>query len=197
MKQIFNLPIIVIVSFILSAFSCHADNKSIKEQIGQTIQNITENIDSIDSSTVILERKSDEYYKYKKEELIQENMVAIYAIIFIFGIPSLVFILITIFVILYLYKKRTARYRIIDKALDKGIELPESFFNETTLPAQKSRLQSALIWIGCGFGIMCFFCCLCDVESGIAFGVIPFFVGIAKLITYFVEDRKKADKDAK
>lgn len=200
MKRIINFPIIVIISILLSSFNGYADNKkSIKGQVEQTVQRIAENIDSLNTSTIILDQtpqKSSDYYQYKRYELAQDNMVAIYGIIFVFGFPALTVLVVTFFILFFLYKKRTARYHTINKAIENGIELPESFYNETTLPAQKSRLQSSLTWIGFGLGLTCFVGIFDCFEHGIALGIIPLLVGIAKLITYFVEDRKKADNNA-
>ena len=52
------------------------------------------------------------------------------------------------------------------------------------------------MWLAWGVGIIAF----CLIVSGakdtvFAIGFIPLLVGVAKLITYFVEDRKKDDAE--
>ena len=71
--------------------------------------------------------------------------------------------------------------------------LPESFF---AIPEaeKKSRLQSGLVWIGWGLGLICLFAVCGSIKTAMI-GLIPLFVGTAKLITYFVEDRKKDNNE--
>ncbi len=121
-----------------------------------------------------------------------------------FGVVLIIFIAITspfacaVLIVFFIIRGITIRQREHNKLIEKAIEcnypLPKDFFNA---PKQsKSRLQSALVWLAWGVGIIAF----CLIVSGakdtvFAIGFIPLLIGVAKLITYFVEDRKKEDAE--
>lgn len=87
--------------------------------------------------------------------------------------------------------RQRERNKLIEKAIDNNYILPHDFF--ANYHNARTRLQSALVWLAWGVGIMVFFLIITD-ETVYAIGIIPLLVGIAKLITYFVEDRKKEEK---
>ena len=103
-------------------------------------------------------------------------------------------VLIVFFIIRGITSRQREHNKLIEKAIECNYPLPNDFFKA---PKQsKSRLQSALVWLAWGVGIIAF----CLIVSGakdtvFAIGFIPLLVGVAKLITYFVEDRKKENAE--
>lgn len=87
--------------------------------------------------------------------------------------------------------KEQRMFQLYEKALDAGKELPESFFNQSN-NEQKSHLLKGMIWMGSGLGISIGALYLMGKDSPWGFGLIPFFVGIAYLISYFIEKPDKA-----
>lgn len=212
MKQIFKFSIIASIILLLSPLTVQSQNSISSQIIDNLTEKITEHIepsDSIVTSSTEIESQSQSNelngelkrveeahdYKLKRMEASHEYMISALAIICTIGLPIALFFIVTIIFIIYIYKRRTLKYRIINKAIDNGITLPDSFYNEQDINKPKnSRLHSALVWIACGLGISCFFF-FADAGEAVAIGFAPIFVGIAKLITYFVEDRKKESQD--
>lgn len=111
--------------------------------------------------------------------------------------PFISIVIIVLLIVRFNIKKAQSRNRIIEKALDNNAQLPEEFFNESK--KSKTRLQSALVWIAWGIGIALVLFVLQPEDAGqktsYIIGCIPFLVGIAKLITYFVEDRNNSQEE--
>lgn len=67
-----------------------------------------------------------------------ETVIAVTAIVFVFGLPLLI-----IFVVFFFrYKNRKAKYRLAEQALASGQQLPENFFKEaaaTDIPQQRHQ----------------------------------------------------------
>ena len=106
--------------------------------------------------------------------------------------PFVCALLIVFFILRGITSRQREHNKLIEKAIECNYPLPNDFFNA---PKQsKSRLQSALVWLAWGIGIISF-CLIMSNDTVYAIGLIPLLVGIAKLITYFVEDRKKEDAE--
>lgn len=219
MKRLINIAVIA-VFMTLSITSCQAHDSDKIEQnmeiIATTIneeldttQNFEQNVEKIayklkekfenvDANTPIIyneEARKTIEAKYDHQEEMMEYTISIIAIIGGLLTGILICVLPIFFICYFIYRKRTIRYRIAEKAIEKNMTLPESFF---ALPEdyKKSRLQSGLVWIGWGLGLICLFL-VCDSIKTAMIGLIPLFVGTAKLITYFVEDRNNDNKALK
>ena len=106
--------------------------------------------------------------------------------------PFVCAVLIVFFIIRGITSRQREHNKLIEKAIECNYPLPNDFFKA---PKQhKSRLQSALVWLAWGIGIISF-CLIMSNDTVYAIGLIPLLVGIAKLITYFIEDRKKEDAE--
>ena len=103
-------------------------------------------------------------------------------------------VLIVFFIIRGITSRQREHNKLIEKAIECNYPLPNDFFKA---PKQsKSRLQSALVWLAWGVGIIAFCLIVSEAKDTVfAIGFIPLLVGVAKLITYFVEDRKKEDAE--
>ncbi len=186
MKRFLNIAIILLAMTL--PLSCIAQSKSTKTSIEEEKENVSMLIQTVDSLYKVNAELVNLQAANSEPDV---NIVAIVGTICVFGGGALVIILSVFFICNFKFRQRSARYRVIEKALDHNVAIPESFFENET-PAKKSRLQSALVWMAWGLGLMLFFFLVGDGEGEVALGCIPLFVGIAKLITYFVEDHKKA-----
>lgn len=101
-------------------------------------------------------------------------------------------VLIVFFIIRGITIRKREHNKLIEKAIECNYPLPDDFFKAPK--RHRSRLQSALVWIAWGVGIISF-CLIMSNGTVYAIGLIPLLVGIAKLITYFVEDRKKENAE--
>ena len=67
-----------------------------------------------------------------------ETVIAVTAIVFVFGLPLLI-----IFVVFFFrYKNRKAKYRLAEQALASGQQLPENFFKEAAATDIRSKAST-------------------------------------------------------
>lgn len=109
-----------------------------------------------------------------------------------------IMIILIVFIALYIsYCKKRDRYRVIEKAIEQGVELPSTLFDE---PAKRkswiSTIRYAIILIGLGIALILFG----DSVNNTFFGAIafmPMFIGMGYFIVAWIEFRqeKKASAD--
>mgnify|MGYP003294740799 CR=1 FL=1 len=107
--------------------------------------------------------------------------------------PFACLVLIVFFIIKGITSRQREHNKLIEKAIENNYPLPDKFFD--TPKRHKSRLQSSLVWLAWGIGTMGFFYIVDPTETAYSIGLIPLLVGVAKLITYFVEDHKKESEE--
>ncbi|MDR2848771.1 MAG: DUF6249 domain-containing protein [Bacteroidales bacterium] len=136
-------------------------------------------------------------------------MEGILAILGIFFMPIVLVILLVWFKTNAKNKLNQLQADLYAKAIEKGQELPANFF-VPEIPAKKNSkpLNIGIILIAAGVGISVFFLIVALIAGhdaqdvavgariGAGLGVIPFLIGIAYLIIYFI-GKKQAQKDAK
>ncbi len=197
MTRFINISIItVVLTALLFPLSINAEENVTKEQIKEAVSKALNSIDTISTSKVVIEYpdydKSDTNYS---DNAISENIVELSAIVFGITVPFATIVIIVFLIVSFMLKKRRLHYHAIELAITNGRELPDSFYDNFNKFKSKSRLQSSLVWISWGIGIFFILYFSNDIESA-SLGIIPLLVGISKLITYLVEDRKKTQKDA-
>ena len=158
-------------------------NKNAKDSITTAIA------DSSSDSVVII--TPDESAKIANISIHQSNNDAgFWFVLIVFiavVIPFASLVLIIFFALRAITSRQRERNKLIEIAIKSNYPLPDNFFfNPQT---SRTRLQSALVWLACGIGSIAFFLVIFD-DALYAIGIIPLLIGIAKLITYFVEDRK-------
>ena len=123
-------------------------------------------------------------------EDIIDSLVPLFAIVS----PFLIAFLIVFFYIYYRNKKVQSRYRVMEKAIESGRELPEGFFDEpeSKRPSKFSTLNQA---VGIGSFIWCIGGAY-ELDEGfgallVGLAAIFTLIGIGKLILYRVESRKE------
>lgn len=92
------------------------------------------------------------------------------------------------------YKKRQSNNKLMETAILQGRDIPSDYFLSNGGRRPKSRLNSGMVLIGTGIGLMLFL--LQCADAFWALGLIPIFIGVANLITYFVEDSRNARDEA-
>ena len=113
-----------------------------------------------------------------------ETIIALTAIIFVFGLPALL-----IFIIFYFrYKNRKAKYRLAEQALAAGQQLPPEFFKE----AENKDLRSRGIKnIFLGLGLFIFLWALTG-EFGLGcIGLLILFTGFGQVIIYYTQPERE------
>lgn len=103
------------------------------------------------------------------------------------------FIILIIWLCLWFsFRKQNARYRIIEKAIDNGQEIPGGLFDEPkkNKNSWSNTLRHAIIYIAIGIGIA-----LLGETSGVdeitAIAVIPGIIGLGYLLVAFIERKEQ------
>lgn len=109
-----------------------------------------------------------------------DSWVMIIAIVFIFGTP--IFIAIIICMSIVKIKKNNNKVSIV--ALEKGIRLPD--LNSATL---SDKLQSGIKMVAWSAGLFLFFMVV-GAESVAALAIIPLLIGAGRLLVYFIDKRE-------
>lgn len=109
-----------------------------------------------------------------------ETIIALTAIIFVFGLPALL-----LFIIFYFrYKNRKAKYRLAEQALASGQQLPPDFFKEVEFKDLRSR---GIKNIFLGIGLFIFLWALTE-EFGLGcIGLLIMFTGFGQVVIYYTQ----------
>lgn len=136
--------------------------------------------DQPDTSTqVVLCKKNDDVLN-----ILREFAIPVVAITTVFST-----ILISIFLLLFFpWKKQRAKYRLMEKAIESGRDIPADFFQDHNV--KRSSMESSFIIIGTGLGILVLAFCIKE-EVLIGISAIVLFAGIGKLAAYLIEKKKK------
>lgn len=109
-----------------------------------------------------------------------ETVIAVTAIVFVFGLPSLILFI----VFFFRYKNRKAKYRLAEQALASGQQLPENFFKEAT---PKDIRSKGINNIFVGIGLFIFLWAITG-EFGLGcIGLLVMFTGFGQLVIYYTQ----------
>ena len=118
-----------------------------------------------------------------------ETVIAVTAIVFVFGLPLLI-----IFVVFFFrYKNRKAKYRLVEEALASGQPLPENLFKEADSTDIRSKgIKNVFV----GIGLFIFLWAITE-EFGLGcIGLLVMFTGFGQLVIYYTQqDRAPKSND--
>ena len=115
-------------------------------------------------------------------------LVPLIGIIFGIGLPVLIIIL----VINNRHKRRMAKYRLAEKALNAGQQLPAEFFGEISVQNKRSRgIANAFL----GIGLFAFLYALTQEFALGCIGILVFCIGLGQVVSFYAEQRDKAHND--
>ena len=136
------------------------------------------------------------------------NVEGILAIIGVFFLPAIV----VVSALWFQHKRLRVRADLYSKALEKGQTIPPDWFSEPLKQPKKKRnpLNTGIICMAVGVGVSLFFGIIhmdsppvrsLDINSqlvsgGMAMGIIPFIIGVAYVIIYFIEKKKNTEEHA-
>jgi len=89
-------------------------------------------------------------------------------------------------------KKRRLEIEAYKAAIEKGLPVPEL---KTLQKSPLSTFKASLIWIAIGIGFSLMMVAERD-YNGLAFGSTPILIGVALMISYFMEKREKEKEKA-
>lgn len=116
-----------------------------------------------------------------------ETVIAVTAIVFVFGLPLLI-----IFVVFFFrYKNRKAKYRLAEQALASGQQLPKNFFKEAAATDIRSK---GINNIFVGIGLFIFLWAITG-EFGLGcIGLLVMFTGFGQLVIFYSQQKKNEEK---
>lgn len=211
MKRLVYFLVVALIANI-SLSSCQRKAIS-QEEIDEFSRQINAKLEQIDNKTtsdsnafINDSSSADSIVKIKTEKenqkaeitIIQhkndgENFNVVFIVFIAIATPFACAVLIVFFIIRGITSRQREHNKLIEKAIENNYPLPDNFFDAPK--RHKSRLQSSLVWLAWGIGTMGFFYIVDPTETAYSIGLIPLLVGVAKLITYFVEDHKKESEE--
>jgi len=116
-------------------------------------------------------------------------LIALPAVILIFGMP--LFLLIAL--LGFGHRKRKQKMELVEMYIKSERDIPEHVITALDSGGSASSLKSGLTLTAVGIGFVAAFSALGAEEVG-GFGLIPMFLGIARLIFWYVVERKAETK---
>ncbi len=116
---------------------------------------------------------------------VMKTIVGVVAIVVPFA-----FVILVIWIICrYSTSRNRERSKLIEMSIRERVPLPDAFYKtEKSYYLGPRRLSSGIVWIGVGISVSLFFFAVGSEEMA-ALGLIPLFVGIARIVVYFVGKR--------
>lgn len=180
---------------LVAVFSLNAAQNIRTDSVPQNTDSSYRSLDEDQRQTLLMQKLSPEQL-YELEKVRSETNPAhdgptptgiVIICLMAFATP----VLIVFFVLHNKRRKEERMFQLYEKAMDAGKDLPDSFFKR---PEEADLLQKGLIWTGVGLGVTIGGISLMGEHSPWAFGFIPVFVGVAYLISYFIDKKNKANK---
>lgn len=91
----------------------------------------------------------------------------------------------------FIYRSKRDRNHVINTALTTGHPLPKEFFYQSS---PTIKLQSGFIYMAWATGLFLFFY-MVGFESIPYLALIPFIIGVGKVVGWFISQKKENDKD--
>lgn len=113
------------------------------------------------------------------------TLIPIIAIVCVFGLPVII-----VFLSFYFgYKKRKARYQLVEKALEAGQPIPEEFLRSVKNPG--NTLTKGLTNTFTGIGLFIFLWGITG-EFGIGcIGLLVMFMGLGQIVIHYAQEKKE------
>lgn len=169
---------------------------AVKDRVAQ-LESRIQALDSISQETVVVsqERKSEQRMFPFRDRQVSQICDMIISVVAILAVPLAAIIILLI--VMHSRRRRLLdKYAVIESAMRSGVELPEVFYTgQSRYDISLRTLHSALIWVACGATLMIFFIVV-ESEEMSALMTLPIFVGIVKLIVYFVGKHQQNLKEA-
>ncbi|MDP4271022.1 MAG: DUF6249 domain-containing protein [Bacteroidota bacterium] len=116
------------------------------------------------------------------------DVVALFSVVS----PFLTGFLIVLIILIFNHRNKKAKYRLMEKAIEAGREIPQSFFEEKK--PKKTPLQSAFALIGTGIGLFLMLWFVADHDVAFV-GAIPLLIGLGKLLAYKMEEKSSKSEE--
>lgn len=180
---------------------------TVSSMLSDSIMSIIKEVKSAMNDTVIRSKNADSpdlrQMSFKAE--LENDVIGLVSVSLGIIMPFLTVIIVVLIVLVVSYKKRKAKYQLIQKAIDAGIVLPEYMFNEgvspknpeqgtsnsggtlnSLSPYQWMSIKSGITYTAVGLGLILFFL-IAGATPVAAICSIVFFIGIGKIIMVLMQ----------
>lgn len=174
--------------------------RQMKEQTDRTVDSVKTAVESFNTDSMaqtVIYDKQDVANDNDSNDKDEDNfwgialLIPIIAIIMGIAAPAAVVVLIAYFICKSSRQKARDKNEVVTKAIAAGYPLPEGFYKSD---APNYRLQSGIVWIGWGLGMVILF--LLDAgRIWLPIGIIMSFIGLSRLAVYFVTRKNAEEKD--
>jgi len=116
------------------------------------------------------------------------GIVALLAVILVFGTP----VIIVIAILIHKARRTQAIHDTVVRLAEKGLPIPPELFVDRRTEDPRSSLHKGVILVAVGVGLTIFFLTLPDRRGPWGVGLIPLLIGIGYLIVWRLEDKRDA-----
>ena len=125
-----------------------------------------------------------------------DKLIPFFAIFATIICPIIMVALIVWFRLNYKNKQNKLKAELISKAIEHGQTIPDNLF-ETKKPKDKNGpMNTGIIMISIGLGIMLFFATTDNITKALGMGVIPLVIGIGFLLIHFLDKKQPKENDS-
>ena len=192
MKRIVMMMCSAIVA-LLFATGIHAQNRT--STLTRSEQFILDSM-RMELDKAAIETKYDMYCDSLQQELDNKSIASNTTeevVQLMVPISFFLFVILIVWICCYIsYRKQRDRYRIIEKAIENGQEIPEGLFDEPKKSRKQwtSTLRQAIVFIAIGIGLAIFGETI-GVEEITSIATIPGIIGLGYLVVTFIERREQ------
>ena|SRR5438132_4012360 len=115
------------------------------------------------------------------------GIVALLAVILVFGTP----IIIVIAILIHKARRTRALHDTVVRLAEKGLPIPPDLFIDKPSEDMRSSLHKGVVLIAVGLGLVIFFLTIPDRHAPWGVGMIPLLIGVGYLIVWWLESRKE------
>lgn len=155
-----------------------------REALEDELSDMKDELDELGNGRMKINISSD------GDESFMEFVVAIVAIVLIFGTPFLI----VAAVLFSSYRKRKLMHDTITMYVSSGKDVPPEVISslESSPVSKRSNLHKGLVMSGIGIGVfLCFM--IIGSMSAASLGLIPLFIGLAQLLIWRLEERDSGE----
>ncbi|MBR5844596.1 MAG: hypothetical protein IKY75_08505 [Bacteroidaceae bacterium] len=192
MKRIVMMMCSAIVA-LLFATGIHAQNRT--STLTRSEQFILDSM-RMELDKAAIETKYDMYCDSLQQELDNKSIASNTTeevVQLMVPISFFLFVILIVWICCHIsYRKQRDRYRIIEKAIENGQEIPEGLFDEPKKGRKQwtATLRQAIVFIAIGIGLAIFGETI-GVEEITSIATIPGIIGLGYLVVTFIERREQ------
>lgn len=114
--------------------------------------------------------------------------------ILVIACPFVFVLLLVLMILRYVTSRNRERNRLIEMSIREHYQLPDEFYrSEREYYMGPRRLSSGIIWLGFGIAYLLFWL-ECDTPEMASLAAIPIFIGIARIVIYFIGKRNSSQE---